>query len=221
MPPEIIGTAGTDPISTGGVDLLIALRSAQETVGIVFRAMVDSVSNPGRIHRLPMEGLGVEAVVLPVLVIADLRTSLTVVGPDTADDVLAHAISRVTGAPLVNDVPEARIVVISDPGLFTADLVWQLQVGTAHAPETGATAVIACGRVDEAEPESPGSFRTSGPGAADGRWFTADGIDHAAMRDLDRVNSGYPAGVDVYLVDGVGNLVALPRSNRLSIGGDV
>lgn len=217
MPPDANPTAELSMPPTGDTNLLIGLRAAQDEVTAVFRAMVDAVANPGRVLQLPVSSGRVPAVVLPALAIADLRTPFIVVGDD--DSRLSQALSRVSGAPFVSEIPDARIVIVGDANSMDADVIWSLQVGTAHAPENGATVIVGCRRIDVASENEAGAIFTAGPGARDGRWFIADGVTRSAVVDLDRLNSGYPAGIDLYLVDDEGRLVALPRSNRLRFEG--
>lgn len=217
MPPDSNPAPELSMPPTGDIDLLVGIRAAQDDVTAVFRAMVDAVANPGRVLQLPVGGDCVPTVVLPALAIADLRTPFIIVGDD--DSRLARALARVSGAPFVHDIPEARIVLVVDADAMDADVIWSLQVGTAHAPENGSTVIVGCRRLDVAVENQPGAILTTGPGAQDGRWFTADGVGRSTVVDLDRVNSGYPAGIDLYLVDGEGRLVALPRSNRLRYEG--
>lgn len=219
MPPEATGITETDSVSVGDLDLLVALRAAQDEVGAVFRVLVDAVAHPGRVHQMASIPAGVVPAALPVLVVADLRTPLAVVGPDS--EPLTTALGRVSGAAIAGDLESARIVLVSTPDSLTTDVIWSLRTGSAQQPELGATVFVSCDRLVQATPDAAGAVRTSGPGACDGRWFFADGIDPSAIRDLDRVNSGYPSGVDLYLVARDGSVVALPRSNRLTVTGTV
>lgn len=219
MPPEVIATNATDSVGVGDLDLLVALRSAQDEVGAVFQVLVNAVARPGSIHQMSSIPAGVVPAAIPVLVVADLRTPLAVVGPDS--EALAAALGRVSGASIAGDLGSARIVLVSASGSLTTDVIWALRTGSAHQPELGATVFVSCDRLVQATSDTAGAFRTSGPGASDGRWLVADGIDLSAIRELDGVNSGYPSGVDLFLVARNGSVVALPRSNRLLVTGEV
>lgn len=218
MPPDTSGLQQVSSPPSESIDLLIGLRAAQDAVTAVFRTMVDAVAHPGRVLQLPAAPEGVPPALMPVLAIADLRTTLFIDGNGSTASV-AQALSRVTGSPLTDDVRAARIVTMLSASALTADVIWSLRVGSAQAPEDGATLFIACDHLRTATADEPDSIRTSGPGAAAGRWFVASGIDPSAIVELDKVNSGYPAGVDVYVVDAAGSMVALPRSNRQYIAG--
>ena len=219
MPPEVIATSATDSVGVGDLDLLVALRSAQNEVGAVFQVLVNAVAPPGRIHQMPSIPAGVVPAALPVLVVADLRTPLAVVGPNS--EPLAAALGRVSGATIAGDLGSARIVLVSTPGSLTADVIWSLRTGSAQQPELGATVFVSCDRLVQATSDTAGAFRTSGPGASDGRWLIAEGIDLSSIRELDGVNSGYPSGVDLFLVASDGSVAAVPRSNRLKVTGAV
>jgi alpha-D-ribose 1-methylphosphonate 5-triphosphate synthase subunit PhnH len=234
MPPDTpITTSPTSP--TGPADpspldpstgLLMLVRRGLDLAQATFRALVEAVSNPGRPVRLPAAPDGLPPVVLPVLTVVDLQTVVSVVDADPArGDGLASAIGRVTGAPITSDHRTADVVLVADPTAFTPDLVWMLRTGSSLAPEQGAKVFVACAGItaggdgDPADPDST-HVAVSGPGAMDGRRLRFDGVDPGALTVVDRVNAGYPAGVDVFVIDANGFVVGLPRSNRLRAGGD-
>ncbi|MEY2960152.1 MAG: hypothetical protein RLZZ01_2720 [Actinomycetota bacterium] len=241
MPPEIpiptvghVAAAGhVMPTAPGpSTELLMVVRRGVDLAQTVFRALVDAVSNPGRPARLPVGPAGLHPVVLPVLTVVDLQTALAVVGPDeTRPTELASAIGRVTGAPTGVDHRSADVVLVTAPSAFTAALVWTLRTGSAMAPEQGAKVFVACsailgpddghaGEAMAAVASDGPELRVTGPGAADGRTLRILGVDPQAIAVIDRVNAGYPAGIDVFMVDPSGLVVGLPRSNRVLAGGD-
>lgn len=229
MPPDTPSTittpTGGAPAAPAGslgpsTELLVLVRRAADLAQPVFRALVDAVSNPGRPVPLTTTPEGLPPVVLPVLTIVDLQTVLAVVDTDerSARD-LAIAIGRVTGAPIGDDHRSADIVLVTDPAAFTPDLVWTLRTGTAMSPEQGAKVFVACSGIVESGTETDACpVVVSGPGASDGRRITISGVDPHALAVVDRVNGAYPAGIDVFMVDPKGQVVGLPRSNRLDTG---
>jgi alpha-D-ribose 1-methylphosphonate 5-triphosphate synthase subunit PhnH len=198
------------------------VRRGVDLAQVVFRALVDAVSNPGRPVRLPTGPDGLHPVVLPVLTVVDLQTAVAVVGPnETGPAELGSAIGRVTGAPTGSDHRAADVVLVTAPSSFTADLVWTLRTGSSMAPEQGAKVFVACEAIIGSDDGSDAlDLRVTGPGSTAGRNLRILGIDPQAVAVIDRVNAGYPAGIDVFMVDPGGLIVGLPRSNRVRVGGD-
>lgn len=187
---------------------LPAYRLAQAGAQSVFRVLLEAWSRPGRVLALPPGPVGVAPVLLPVLALADLRSTMAFVGIDGA---VAALVRRVTGAALA-DVADADFVV-ADADAATAEVVSELRTGTAERPEDGASLFVP---VIALRPGVVGSgVVVTGPGSSSGTWFEVDGLGLDVLMALDRRNERYPAGVDLTLVDEQGRLVGVPRSNRI------
>ncbi|WP_236792739.1 phosphonate C-P lyase system protein PhnH [Amycolatopsis sp. GM8] len=162
----------------------------------VFRAVLDALSRPGRIVRLP-ERPGVPAVLLPVLALADLGTTVAVLdeGEDWAD-----AVGVVTSAPAA-ETGSARFVAATRP--MTGDELRAVGRGSAFAPEEGALVCLAVSEVDGEDwelsgPGIPGTVRLSG----------VDGLLAARAEAV----AGYPAGIDLLLIAPDGRMAGIPRT---------
>lgn len=165
----------------------------------IFRAVLDALSRPGRIFRLP-GGRPTPAVLLPVLALADLGTGVAVLddGEDWAD-----VVGVVTSAPRT-ELGAARFVAATRP--MTAAELRGVSRGSALAPEDGALVCLAVSELDGDD------WRLSGPGIPGTRRLS--GVDGllAARED---VVAGFPAGADLLLVTPDGRLAGVPRTTRI------
>ncbi|MGW5364788.1 phosphonate C-P lyase system protein PhnH [Actinopolymorpha pittospori] len=187
-----------------------AIRLNPFAAQCVFDQLLDSLARPGTLAQLEFPP-GVPPASLPAVALADVEVRVAVLedGAGWADPVYA-----VTGAPPA-PAAEADMVVALRP--VTAEEVTTLRRGTAYAPEDGARLVIAVERLDSET--GPLRLALSGPGVPGERTVAVTGLDHTVVTALARVNSDFPAGVDVHLVAADGVLVSVPRSVRIRIAG--
>lgn len=189
-----------------GVGTRLDPAAAQAT----FRAVLDALSRPGTVTRLPRAGLEIApAGLLPVLALADLGTPVCVLDTDTDtgpggrwSDLLATA----TSAPQVG-LRAARLVAALRP--VTVDELRGLRPGTAHAPEDAALVTVAVPSL-AGGPE----YLLAGPGTRPGSRLAPTGLPASWPRARDA--AAFPAGADLLFTDPDGRLVGLPRSARVA-----
>jgi alpha-D-ribose 1-methylphosphonate 5-triphosphate synthase subunit PhnH len=193
---------------TAPADLVISASLTPGDAHQVFRAVLDALSRPGSVTRLPAGPLGaVPATLLPVLALADLGTGVCVLDEDGR---WGEAVAVATNAPTV-DLGEAKLVAAVRP-VTTADL-GALARGSAAAPEDGALACVPVTDLDG----GAAVWRLSGPGVPGGTAIAAPvGLpDGFAVARAGAV-AHFPAGIDLLLVAPDGRVVGLPRSTTLA-----
>lgn len=169
-----------------------------------FRAILEALSRPGRIHRLtgatPPAPLSPAAGVA-ALVLLDSTTPLHLApGHDTP--ALRSWIAFHTGAPLVG--AEAAIFAI---GTWAAlQPVGRFAIGTPDYPDRAATLIVETDRLE------PAGARLTGPGIAGSARLTLP--DRAAFQAN---HARYPLGFDSFLTCG-DRLAGLPRSTHVEAG---
>ncbi|MGH3945363.1 MAG: phosphonate C-P lyase system protein PhnH [Pseudonocardiaceae bacterium] len=173
-----------------------------------FRVVLDALARPGAVHQLPAAPRRrVPAALLPVLALADLGTPVCLL--DHGDGRWADVLATVTSAPVVG-LTAARLVAALRalrPDEFVA-----LSRGGAAAPEDGALVTVSVPDVDA----GGRPLLLSGPGI-DGQVRVApSGLSPALIAARADAVAGFPAGVDVLLVDRDGRLLGLPRSTRIA-----
>jgi alpha-D-ribose 1-methylphosphonate 5-triphosphate synthase subunit PhnH len=164
-----------------------------------FRALMDALSRPGQIGRLPASGLAAFSTIADALL--DLETSY-----HTPDSQLLPQLAR-TGA---RALPPGAALYQFYPRLGP-DLgaLAEAPAGTYADPDQSATLVIGCtfgaGR----------ALRLRGPGIAGVADLWVDGVPDALWELRERI-CRYPLGWDIVLVAG-GQLAGLPRTTRIEV----
>lgn len=205
------GTLPVAPVLGAGARVG-ALRRTATDAQRDFTTLLDVLARPGKIGRLQVPA-GVPAAALAACGLVDVEVELRVLtGDDTEGQDWGEAVHAATSAPR-SELEFARTVLALRP--VTADEVAQLPRGDALNPERGARLFAT---VDELTPgDGPLTLRLTGPGVPGERLLGVRGLPAAVFEALATANSGFPLGVDTFLVAGDGAVAGLPRSTRLSI----
>ncbi len=186
----------------------------------VFRSMLDSLSRPGTISQLTaLESADVPRCIIPLLAIVDVETRFAVIDNISTSHNWSELIGSATGAPPASLAESSWVVALSEP---TRDNMEDLPRGIALAPERGCGLVVACVLLSEgfdhggATQEST-SIALTGPGVDGQKIVTISGISNYFFESLCDINDSFPAGVDVWMVDQSGQILALSRSTQISI----
>jgi len=182
-----------------------------------FRVLVDALSQPGRLFRLPDAVLGrAPAALVPLLAIADIEVAVAVT-PDP--DGWADVLTVTTGAP-VSETCDAEWVAFLDAP--TPQQLQALDPGSAYAPERGTRIVVAVGSLDaidgrrDAEPAAA-VVVLRGPGVPGSRVLAVGGVDADVFAAVAAINADFPAGIDTWLVTADGTIAGLPRSTTIDV----
>jgi alpha-D-ribose 1-methylphosphonate 5-triphosphate synthase subunit PhnH len=177
----------------------MALALTPSASQLVFRAALDALARPGTVHRLP-DAAHAPAALLPVLALADLGTTVCVLG----DGDWGCAVRSTTSAP-PSEVAGARLVAALRP-VSIAELA-EVRVGTAAAPEDGA---LVCFAVEDLG--SGQLFRLRGPGVPGVGDVRVAGLPAGFAECRRQLVAGYPAGFDVLFVTADGRVAGVPRT---------
>lgn len=171
----------------------------------VFRCVLQATAHPGKLFALPPTGVASwEALALTLL---DHEVTFCAVGVQMEE---AERISDLTGSRIVPTEEADFALIAGGSGAGISDL----NRGTLERPEMGATAIFAVGGLSNS---GTLTLRLSGPGIPDSRTLGVEGLSVEEAGGILETRQDYPLGVDVYLVDGAGQLAGLPRSTRLEI----
>ena len=199
---------------------MIHLSLTQVQSHEVFRSMLDSLSRPGTIsHLTALESVDVPRCIIPLLAIVDVETRFAVIDNISTSLNLTELIGSATGAPPASLAESSWVVALSEP---TRDNMEDLPRGSALAPERGCGLVVGCASLSEgfdqgdATQEST-SIALTGPGVDGQKIVTISGISNYFFESLCDLNGSFPAGVDVWMVDQSGQILALSRSTQISI----
>lgn len=192
----------------------------------VFKSMLDSLSRPGTISQLKaLESVDVPQCIIPLLAIVDVETRFAVIVNMDSAQVISSAhnwseiIGSATGAPPASLAESSWVVALSEP---TRDNMEDLPRGSALAPERGCGLVVACALLSEGfdhgdSTQESTSIALTGPGVDGQKIVTVTGISSYFFESLCDLNGSFPAGVDVWMVDQSGQILALSRSTQISI----
>lgn len=184
------------PVLTGG------FADPSRDSARAFRAIMDAMARPGRIHRVggarPPAPLSVAAGIV-LLTLADPDTPLYLAG--AADCAPVRDWLRFhCGAPLA----EADQAVLALGRWDDLAPLSRFQAGSAEYPDQSATLIVEAERLEAA------GARLTGPGIRDvARLNLPDPAFHA------RNHARFPLGIDLFLTCG-DRLAALPRSTRVT-----
>ena len=186
----------------------------------VFRSMLDSLSRPGTIAQLTaLESVDVPRCIIPILAIVDVETRFAVIDKISTAHNWSALIGSATGAPPASLAESSWVVALSEP---TRDNMEDLPRGSALAPERGCGLVVACASLSEGfdhgdVTQESTSIALTGPGVDGQKIVTISGISNDFFETLCDLNGSFPAGVDAWMVDQSGQILALSRSTQISI----
>jgi len=200
-------------------DLPAGFASPGPASQLVFRCVLDALSRPGRVHRLPREA-AVSFMPPPPMSVALAALLLTLLdgevsiwlGPAFDSALLRHWLAFHTGVQLAREPEGARFVALRADELDAA--LWpRLARGSDEAPHDGASVLV-----DVPALGSGCALRIAGPGIAAPAAFAAEGIGRALWQLRADEHPRYPLGVDLLLCSG-DQVAGLPRSTRIVVEG--
>ncbi len=181
----------------------------------VFRVLLASLAQPGKLFRLPATVTGPQTEPAATRAIGPgvVPLALAVIGSKIAIAGAPEWQARIcqgTGASPA-DIAQASLVALYVP----ADplMISQLRRGSSMAPEDGAKVGLGCEALIAGGPGEV-TLELSGPGIPGRTRLGVDGVSSDVFDALRAVNAAFPAGVDVWLVDERGQVAGLPRSTR-------
>ena len=189
-----------------------------------FRALLDVLSRPGKVRRLPGCSYtgGPNGLCLPSLTVmktlCDHRVSFSLVPREAA---LERYLQVNLAAPL--EPPERADYVIFNGSAYHEDFML-LKRGSPEFPEGSATALLCVDSLVEGALDIPVDTRgpscrlvLAGPGVQDKSLLTVAGFDPRYGEARARTNNVSPLGIDLFLVDTGGRVAGIPRTTSVEI----
>lgn len=180
---------------------------------LAFRAMLDAMSNPGRVVELPILASPPDrfssAATVVALSLLDADTPVWI-DPELRSEAVESYLRFHAGCPIVERADQCRFAFLTASGVPLATET--LPIGTPEYPDRSATAVVLCNSL------AGGEVRTlRGPGIANRTDFAPIGLSTDGWQALSRNAALFPLGIDTIFVSG-NAVAALPRSTRISGG---
>lgn len=173
-----------------------------------FRALLDALSRPGRIHHMPVppeqvNGLGPAAAAL-ALTLLDFETPVWL---DEVCSGAAHFLRFHCNCAIVAKPDRANFAFAR--GFDTLPALDAFALGTDQEPETSTTLVI---EVDDLHADGP--LTLTGPGIERQHRITVAGFDASHIAARAALAELFPRGLDIFLTCGE-RVVGLPRTTRI------
>lgn len=173
-----------------------------------FRLLLQAMSRPGLVFQLPEPSADARQAMLSLLAsLLDPQVSYCLL---EADPALEQQLQRLTGARAAA-APEADFLLA--PGGSSHGQLPSAKRGRMEFPDQGATILFAVERLGQGCATT--GLELSGPGIKERIYPEVLGLDGQDLAWLREINSAYPLGVDSIFVDGLGQLLCLPRSTRI------
>jgi alpha-D-ribose 1-methylphosphonate 5-triphosphate synthase subunit PhnH len=185
-----------------------------------FRALLDALSRPGKICRLPDRVYkstphGFCSPALSILkTLCDHRVSFSLVSGNRTSELSRYL--EVNLATPFEDVEKADYVIF-DGTTFDEDFM-RLKRGSPEFPENSATALLCVGRLAAGamETDTPSCrLCCAGPGVQDKSFLTVTGLDPRYSEARARTNNVSPLGIDIFFVDPGGRVAGIPRTTSV------
>jgi alpha-D-ribose 1-methylphosphonate 5-triphosphate synthase subunit PhnH len=201
-----------DPAELGAGARAAALRRTPRASQRDFTILLDALARPGTVGRLEVPA-PVPPAALAAAGLADVEVPMCVLASAGEGEAWAGALHAATGAPRAAAAVARTVVALRpvEPAEIDA-----LPRGDVFDPELGARLFAAVDRLVAGADEV--TLRLSGPGVPDERVLGVAGLPAAVFDALARANSGFPLGVDTFLVAADGSVAGLPRTTRLRVG---
>nr|QNO55242.1 hypothetical protein MHJDHPNH_00044 [Methanosarcinales archaeon ANME-1 ERB7] len=180
---------------------------------LTFRKVLDAMAKPGKVVKMPNISLNTPTEnKYPFLILTSLLDHevgfkvLDVKNRENTEDISRY-ISSNTGSH-ESSLEDADFILIYDGS--SGGTIHEMKRGTLEYPDESAILIYDARRIGDGV-----HLTISGPGIRDELEIAIDGIEEEEIRDIVKVNSEFPLGIDVIFSDLYGNIVCLPRSTRV------
>ncbi len=191
----------------------IALDPVRDTQA-TFRVVLNALSWPGSVWRLPTAAAGAPAnawAAAVLITLLDHETTLATEALPALAELATFVRQRTSHSPAALD--RADFVLVSGEGA-DATLPGSVALGSLSYPEESATVIVL---VPSLDPAAGGlQLGLAGPGVPPGLTAQVAGIPQAFWLARTAVVSAYPCGFDLVLIDDEGRIAAFPRTTAIT-----
>ncbi len=176
----------------------------------VFRKIVKAMSFPGEILNLKDEAdkLDLNLPVSKNIMVLSMALFDREINFFCDDNDATNSISKLTYGQK-SELNWANFVILTNLTNIETS-IFSLSRGTLIDPHLGATLILELHDLID----GPENFVLTGPGIKDSNVFKTSGFSEI-VKAREVVNSEFPLGIDILLVDKKGNLLALPRTTKI------
>ena len=200
--------------STAAAPLAAGFSAPVHDAQRCFRAVMNALARPGKLHQIDTTGLVPPQPLTPVaaaiaLTLLDYDTPVWLDGPLACSDAAKTFLRFHTGAPIVSAPMEAAFALISDPE-HLANL-GSFNQGSPDYPDQSATLIFMNQTISE-----KGIAILSGPGIETTASFSSGPVSAAFWEHVKANHAQFPRGIDLIFAGG-DRIAALPRSTTVTL----
>ena len=180
---------------------------------LTFRVLLDAMARPGTVRHLPVAAEGAPVnpwMAAALLTLLDHEVGLAV-DRFSGADALERYVRQRTAARVTPS--EQADFVVSSRDTLDASLPLRLRQGTLEYPNDSTTLLIL---VPPLGTEHGLRLDLAGPGVPTGHQAWIGGLAPAFFAARDEA-AEYPCGIDLLLIDPSGQVLALPRSTKITV----
>jgi len=180
---------------------------------IVFRLLLDALSQPGKVFHLPAELVArIPVVEIPLLALLGYDTPFALVGADASRE---NLIARATSGR-ITDATVATYIGVSDSQ--TELLPMGFCLGTPMRPDSAAQVSVQVNGIFTSTEEPAATLHISGPGVESVNHVICDGVTAGELEFLRRRDWTAPHGIDMWIIGVDGSFIGIPRTSHVVAG---
>ena len=182
-----------------------------------FRIILDSMSRPGKINRMPQMDIEPPAGINNAAVLI----GFALLNADVSFFVTSDNSAAITPYIALNTTAQPKSILDADfifmDGLDDEAIIADAKTGTLSYPEESATIIISVDEINEDALAESIKLTLKGPGIETESQVSIKGINPEILNAVKEQNLEFPLGIDVMLVDKDNRIVCIPRSNRFVV----
>lgn len=182
----------------------------------IYRKLLDSMSKPGTINNIEknIESLEIYST-LPKEMMALAYTLLNIESKFYIDNKDEEKYIKLHTFAQEKSIEKAEFILI-DSEKYDENKILEIMdktsVGSLENPHLGATLIF---QVKEIKNED--EYILKGPGIKEKAFLYIDGLSKKILKKREEMNSEFPLGIDLILIDKLGNITCLPRTTKLEV----
>jgi len=180
-----------------------------------FRVLLDAMAHPGKLFPFSeVEMVGIPGIPHGIFYIAfallNADVHFTFLGPESEN---AKTYITQNTSSLVSSLEMVDFVFF--PGNLDGEFFRECKNGNLSYPEEGASLVAYVDTLSTQKLDKSLELSLKGPGVESINTVYIQGLDIKSLEILKDINSEFPLGLDLYVVDQNSTVMAIPRSNHL------
>ncbi len=183
----------------------------------IYRKLLDSMSKPGKINNIKEETdkieLHCEGLSKGVMGLA--HTLLNLESTFYIKDKLKQNYIKLHTLSKIKNISKSEFIFVEKENYTNIELINimdECEIGDLENPHLGATLIIEVSNI-----ENDGNLLFRGPGIKTKNSFRVKDLDVEFFQKREEINMDFPLGIDIILVDKLGNIGCIPRTTKVEV----